>query len=77
MTEDHDLDFGDGRSLLSFITQIIDWFDVYLRGAPMETDHKPVQLYDPGADLWIERDSLWPCSWSSPMAWHTSCATVQ
>ncbi len=57
---DHDLDFDDARMMPTFITQVVEWYDVHLRGAPAKTDRKPIQLYDPGKEQWFERDSLWP-----------------
>jgi uncharacterized protein len=57
--EDHDFPFRDPKFVLSFVEIFTQWYDHYLRGAPLTTAWGPVRIYDPGLGTWIDRDTLW------------------
>ena len=56
----HDLPFPNGKMILTFLTEITEWFDLHLKGKPIPSSWGPVSLYDPGLGTWQDRARLWP-----------------
>jgi len=59
--EQHDFHFGDGRSVVSFMGQILNWYAHFLKGETLDS-WGPVTIYDPGTGGWQDQSELWHAS---------------
>ena len=56
--ERHDFPFSQPKSLIDFIGHLVNWYDHWLKGKPLQ-EWGPVHIYDSGTGIWSDRDDLW------------------